>query len=88
MTTAQKISSMQNLKRNGILEPAELNDELNPKYLFSLTYSELLCAIVNGKIDAKDLRLDGSTEKDVERQTGINRRTIQRYRQKYDIHRK
>ena len=55
MTTAQKISSMQNLKRNGILEPAELNDELNPKYLFSLTYSELLCAIVNGKIDAKEL---------------------------------
>ena len=46
---------MQNLKRNGILEPAELNDELNPKYLFSLTYSELLCAIVNGKIDAKEL---------------------------------
>ncbi len=55
MTTAQKISSMQNLKRNGILEPAEFNDELNPKYLFSLTYSELLCAIVNGKIDAKEL---------------------------------
>jgi DNA invertase Pin-like site-specific DNA recombinase len=34
------------------------------------------------------LYLDGSTEKDVERQTGINRRTFQRYRQKYDIHRK
>ena len=34
------------------------------------------------------LYLEGSTEKDVERQTGINRRTFQRYRQKYDIHRK
>mgnify|MGYP000668023675 CR=1 FL=1 len=34
------------------------------------------------------LYLEGATEKDVERQTGINRRTFQRYRQKYDIHRK
>ena len=34
------------------------------------------------------LYLDGSTEKDVERQTGINRRTFQRYRNKFNIHRK
>jgi len=34
------------------------------------------------------LYIQGATEKDVERQTGINRRTFQRYRQKYDIHRK
>ena len=34
------------------------------------------------------LYLDGSTEKDVERQTGINRRTFQRYRKKFNIHRK
>ncbi|MFZ2849686.1 MAG: recombinase family protein, partial [Lactococcus raffinolactis] len=33
------------------------------------------------------LYLDGSTEKDVERQTGINRRTFQRYRNKFNIHR-
>ncbi len=32
------------------------------------------------------LYLDGSTEKDVERQTGINRRTFQRYRNKFNIH--
>ena len=31
---------------------------------------------------------DGSTEKDVETQTGINRRTFQRYRKKFNIHRK
>lgn len=55
MTTEQKISAMQNLKRNGKLEPAELPYELNPQYLFSLTHAELLCAIVNGKIDAKEL---------------------------------
>ena len=34
------------------------------------------------------LYLDGETEKDVERQTGINRRTFQRYRNKFNIHRK
>ena len=34
------------------------------------------------------LYLDGSTEKDVERQTGINRRTFQRYRKKFNIHKK
>ncbi len=34
MTTAQKIAAMQNLKRNGKLEPAQLSDELNPQYLF------------------------------------------------------
>ena len=34
------------------------------------------------------LYLDGSTEKDIERQTGINRRTFQRYRNKFNIHRK
>ena len=33
------------------------------------------------------LYLDGSTEKDVERQTGINRRTFQMYRNKFNIHR-
>ena len=33
------------------------------------------------------LYLDGSTEKDIERQTGINRRTFQRYRNKFNIHR-
>lgn len=34
------------------------------------------------------LYLEGATEKDVEKQTGINRRTFQRYRHKYNIHRK
>ena len=34
------------------------------------------------------LYIKGETEKDVERQIGINRRTFQRYRQKYNIHRK
>ena len=34
------------------------------------------------------LYLEGATEKDVERQTGINRRTFQRYRNKFNIHRK
>ena len=34
------------------------------------------------------LYIEGETEKDVERQIGINRRTFQRYRQKYNIHRK
>ena len=33
------------------------------------------------------LYLEGSTEKDVERQTGINRRTFQRYRSKFNINR-
>ena len=33
------------------------------------------------------LYLEGATEKDVERQTGINRRTFQRYRKKFNIHR-
>jgi hypothetical protein len=55
MTTVQKISAMQNLKRNGKLEANDLPDELNPKYLFSMTQTELLCAIVNGKIDTKEL---------------------------------
>ena len=32
------------------------------------------------------LYLEGATEKDVERQTGINRRTFQRYRKKFNIH--
>ena len=32
--------------------------------------------------------IEGATEKDVERQTGINRRTFQRYRNKFNIHRK
>ncbi len=41
-----------------------------------------------GKQLAFKLYLDGSTEKDVERQTGINRRTFQRYRNKFNIHRK
>ena len=34
------------------------------------------------------LYIQGATEKDVERQTGINRRTFQRYRNKFNIHRK
>ena len=34
------------------------------------------------------LYLEGATEKDVERQTGINRRTFQRYRNKFNVHRK
>ena len=34
------------------------------------------------------LYIEGATEKDVERQTGINRRTFQRYRKKFNIHRK
>ena len=34
------------------------------------------------------LYLEGATEKDVERQTGIKRRTVQRYRKKLNIHRK
>src|SRR5574341_517923 len=34
------------------------------------------------------LYIEGATEKDVERQTGINRRTFQRYRNKFNIHRK
>jgi hypothetical protein len=55
MTTAHKISAMQNLKRNSKLEATDLPDELNPQYLFSITQTELLCAIVNGKIDAKEL---------------------------------
>ena len=33
------------------------------------------------------LCLEGSTEKDVERKTGINRRTFQRYRSKFNINR-
>ena len=34
------------------------------------------------------LYLECATEKDVERQTGINRRTFQRYRKNFNIHRK
>ncbi|MDN6801919.1 MAG: recombinase family protein, partial [Lactococcus lactis] len=33
------------------------------------------------------LFLAGSTDKEVEEQTGINRRTFQRYRKKFNIHR-
>ncbi|MFZ2477142.1 MAG: recombinase family protein, partial [Lactococcus raffinolactis] len=33
------------------------------------------------------LYIQGATEKDVERQTGINRRTFQRYRSKFNINR-
>lgn len=32
-----------------------LEDALNPKYLFSLTANDLLCKIVNGEIDPKEL---------------------------------
>jgi len=36
---------------------------------------------------AFDLYLKGYTDKEVEEQTGINRRTFRRYRQRYNIHR-
>lgn len=36
---------------------------------------------------AFELYLSGKTEKDVERLTGINRRTFQRYRNRYNIYR-
>jgi len=38
-------------------------------------------------LHAFKLYLDGETEKDIERITGINRRTFRRYRDKYDINR-
>lgn len=36
----------------------ELSDELNPKYLFSITATKLLVQIVNNEIDAKQLAQD------------------------------
>ncbi len=32
-----------------------MKDNLNPAFLFSSTYTELLCKIVNGEIDPKQL---------------------------------
>ena len=32
-----------------------MQDNLNPAFLFSSTYTELLCKIVNGEIDPKQL---------------------------------
>lgn len=37
---------------------------------------------------AFELYLQGETEKDIERKTGINRRTFRRYRDRFNIHRK
>lgn len=37
---------------------------------------------------AFELYLQGETEKDIERKTGINRRTFRRYRERFNIHRK
>ncbi|MCT0441049.1 recombinase family protein [Lactococcus lactis subsp. lactis] len=36
---------------------------------------------------AFDLYLNGQTDKEVEEQTGINRRTFQRYRERFNIYR-
>lgn len=46
-------------KRNGkevkVYVPSNDTDALQPKFIFSMTATELLCAIVNGQIDAKEL---------------------------------
>ena len=36
-------------------KPSNSSDELNPIYLFRLTHTELLTAIANGIIDAKEV---------------------------------
>jgi hypothetical protein len=36
-------------------KPPILKDDDNPRYLFHCTNNSLLCAIVKGEIDAKDL---------------------------------
>lgn len=36
-------------------EKIELHDEQNPSFLFSLTWNDLLCKIVNGEVDPVQL---------------------------------
>jgi len=57
MTTSQKVSAMQNLKRKGELVPTDDNipDELNPIYLYSCIATALLSQIVKGEIDPREL---------------------------------
>lgn len=46
-------NQLDTLLREECFEP-NIDDELNPRYLFSLTASELLCKIVSGEIDPKE----------------------------------
>ena len=54
LTSAEaNANQLDTLLREECFEP-NIDDELNPRYLFSLTASELLCKIVSGEIDPKE----------------------------------
>ena len=56
MKTADKIRNLQNATRTGTIEANyEISDEINPAYLFNLTYTDLLTRIASGEINCQQL---------------------------------
>jgi len=52
ITAEIQANQLDTLLREECFEP-NIDDELNPNYLFSLTATDLLCKIVSGEIDPK-----------------------------------
>ncbi|CAN5377615.1 hypothetical protein BH11BAC1_BH11BAC1_16650 [soil metagenome] len=46
---------MATTSKNEGYKPSNDSDELNPKYIFNMTATELLVAIATGKLDAKEM---------------------------------
>ena len=87
--------NLRRLINNLVIELYKYQAESERKRIRERQAQGIVLAKENGKFSENDPRLqlafklylEGATEKDVERQTGINRRTFQRYRKKFNIHR-